>query len=294
MAVSFSGRTALLIIASSARPDGRVRRRDLQHFLDRLLSILCGADFHRPARTLLAYGIAVTFLSAAIGGTIVALRSSLPFAVAGPDSSISVVIAAMVATVVQRLAARGGTIFLLPTLIAMSLATALTGFLLCVLGFTHAGRAIRFVPFPVIGGFLGATGWLMITGAMQVVSDQRPVLANLGAFMNVAIAPSLLLRRSSPSRCIWCFVVPRARSPCPAFFDGVRRDISSAVVDRLIAGRGANYGWMFRPQPVAGLISPWHSEHFTVFPGRKCRRSLAMSRRHVRHHHQLSSQHDRH
>ena len=69
----------------------------------------------------------------------------------------------------QRLAAAGGTDLLGPALIAMSLATALTGLLLCVLGFTHAGRAIRFVPYPVIGGFLGATGWLMITGAIQVV-----------------------------------------------------------------------------------------------------------------------------
>ena len=53
--------------------------------------------FTGPLEHLLSYGIAVTFLSAAVGGTIVALRSSLPFAVAGPDSSISVVLAALVA-----------------------------------------------------------------------------------------------------------------------------------------------------------------------------------------------------
>ena len=58
--------------------------------------------FTGPLAHFLSYGIAVTFLSAAVGGAIVALRSSLPFAVAGPDSSISVVIAALVATVLQR------------------------------------------------------------------------------------------------------------------------------------------------------------------------------------------------
>src|SRR5580700_9548823 len=98
--------------------------------------------FTGPLEHYLSYGIAVTFLSAAVGGTIVALRSSLPFAVAGPDSSISVVIAALVTTVVQRLVAGGATDLLGPTLIAMSLATGLTGLLLCVLGYTHAGRAI--------------------------------------------------------------------------------------------------------------------------------------------------------
>ena len=134
----------------------------------------------RPA---LAYGVAVTFLSAAIGGSIVAWRSSLPFAVAGPDSSISVVLAALVATVVQRLGST--STLLVPTLIAISATTALTGLLLCILGFTHAGRAIRFVPFPVIGGFLGATGWLMIAGAVQVVTEQKLLLANLGEFADV-------------------------------------------------------------------------------------------------------------
>src|SRR5271154_4739305 len=117
--------------------------------------------FTGPLEHLLSYGIAVTFLSAAVGGAIVALRSSLPFAVAGPDSSISVVIEALVATAVQRLVANGNTELLAPTLIAMSLATALTGLLLCVLGFTHAGRAIRFVPYPVIGGCLCAPGGVL-------------------------------------------------------------------------------------------------------------------------------------
>ena len=102
--------------------------------------------FTGPLANVLAYGVAVTFLSAAIGGAVVALRSSLPFAVAGPDSSISVVIAAMVATLANHLspmAARGCSTHAH----RVSLATAFTGLVLWVLGFTRAGRAIRFVPF---------------------------------------------------------------------------------------------------------------------------------------------------
>src|SRR4029077_15755344 len=60
--------------------------------------------FSGPLAHFLSYGIAVTFMSAAVGGAFVALRSSLPFAVAGPDSSISVVIAALVPTVPPRVA----------------------------------------------------------------------------------------------------------------------------------------------------------------------------------------------
>jgi sulfate permease, SulP family len=110
--------------------------------------------FTGPLEHVLSYGVAVTFLSAAVGGSIVALRSSLPFAVAGPDSNISVVLAALVATVVQGAVAAGRTDLLEPTLVALCSATAITGLLLCVLGFTRAARAIRFVPYPVIGAFL--------------------------------------------------------------------------------------------------------------------------------------------
>ena len=214
--------------------------------------------FTGPLEHALAYGVAVTFLSAAIGGAIVALRSSLPFAVAGPDSSISVVIAAMVATLIQRLATHGGTDFLVPSLIAMSLTTALTGLLLCVLGFAHAGRAIRFVPFPVIGGFLGATGWLLITGAMQVVTDQKPVLANLGAFADgataaklgatliVAVALYLALRRSKSP-----FTMPGVLLAALAATYLILLLTGSSLID------AQAHGWMFRPQPVAGLVSPW-------------------------------------
>lgn len=217
--------------------------------------------FTGPIAHLLAYGVAVTFLSAAIGGTVVALRSSLPFAIAGPDSSISVVIAAMVATVVQRIVAHGGSADLLkPTLIVMSLATAFTGLILCILGFTRAGRAIRFVPFPVIGGFLGATGWLMIMGAMQVVTDQRPGLTNLGAFVDsaviskllaglvVAIILHLLLRRSKSP-----FVLPAVLSAAFAVAYLVLHSSGTSLVTAQAEG------WMFQPQPVAALTLPWKS-----------------------------------
>ena len=214
--------------------------------------------FTGPLEHVLSYGVAVTFLSAAVGGSIVALRSSLPFAVAGPDSSISVVMAAMVATLVHRLVAYGGTDLLAPTLIAMSLTTALTGLLLCVLGFTHAGRAIRFVPYPVIGGFLGATGWLMITGAMQVVTDQRPALTNIGAFLDAAVAAKLA---AGLIVAITLFIALR-RSKSLFVLPGVLlAAIAATYLFLVLTGSplvvAQAEGWMFRPQPMAGLISPW-------------------------------------
>src|SRR5580658_6872689 len=216
--------------------------------------------FTGPLEHLLSYGIAVTFLSAGVGGAIVALRSSLPFAVAGPDSSISVVLAALVATLIQHLVASGSTDLLAPTLIAMALATALTGLLLCVLGFTHAGRAIRFVPYPVIGGFLGATGWLMVTGAIQVVTNQRPTLANIKTFVDGGLALKLVAGLAVAA----VLHVMLRRSKSPFVLPGVLLG-SVAVTYIFVLASGSSLvaaqanGWMFHPQPAASLALPWKS-----------------------------------
>ncbi len=224
--------------------------------------------FTGPLEHLLSYGIAVTFLSAAVGGAIVALRSSLTFAVAGPDSSISVVLAALVASLVQRLAMSGGADFLAPALIAMALATALTGLLLCVLGFTHAGRAIRFVPYPVIGGFLGATGWLLITGAIQVVTGRRPALGDAAAFENVEILTKIA---AAVAVAVTLSVLLRRYGKNPFVLPGVL--LTAFVVTHLALqstgttiAAAQDQGWLFRLQPAAGLTLPWSIGALRNFP----------------------------
>ena len=223
--------------------------------------------FTGPLEHSLSYGIAITFMSAAVGGAVVALRSSLPFAIAGPDSSISVVIAALVATVIQRLIINGNTEFLAPAIIAMALTTALTGLLLCVLGFTHAGRAIRFMPYPVIGGFLGATGWLMVTGAMQVVTDQRPTLTNLGTFIDASLAAKL---GAGAAVAVVLHVLLR-RTKSPFALPGVL--LAALVLTYAVLmlsgtpiGEAQASGWMFNPQPAAGLALPWKFRTLHAFP----------------------------
>jgi SulP family sulfate permease len=48
------------------------------------------------------------------------------------------------------------------------------------------------VPYPVIGGFLGATGVLMILGALQVITGQKASWTNLAAFADHAGAAKII------------------------------------------------------------------------------------------------------
>jgi hypothetical protein len=53
--------------------------------------------FSGPLAPWLSYGVAVAFVSAALGAAAVALRSSFAFGIGGPDTSTSAVIATLVA-----------------------------------------------------------------------------------------------------------------------------------------------------------------------------------------------------
>jgi SulP family sulfate permease len=238
-----------------------------------LLSITYGLSyaaliFSGPLTPSLGYGIAATFLTGAISAAVVALCSSLPFAIAGPDSSVSAVTATLVAALISQLATSGhGEQLVLPALIVMALAAALTGVLLCALGITRAGRAIRFVPYPVIGGFLGATGWVMVTGAVRVITGNAATfdnlsllftpldLAQLAAGLAVALAFHLGLRRPRNS-----LVVPGV----------LLASVAAAHIAFLLTGttvaQAAAEGWVFQPQTAVGLTLPWHFEALREFP----------------------------
>jgi len=98
--------------------------------------------FAPPLNTWLAYGIAVTFITSAVTAAIVAARSSLPFAIAGPDPTTVAVTATLVSALVARLTAQGLPDDLLaPVAIIMGLSAALTGILLFALGLARAGGA---------------------------------------------------------------------------------------------------------------------------------------------------------
>src|ERR1700722_5719297 len=164
--------------------------------------------FSGPLAPFLSYGVAVAFLSAGVGAAVIAVRSSFPFAIGGPDTSTSAVMATLISLTAARLAAANNPHLLPATLIVMALATILTGAVLSLLGLSRAGRAIRFVPYPVIGGFLAATGALMILGGCQGVPAHKGTrtalaarsehsgLAKIAAGVALAVVLELLLSRS--------------------------------------------------------------------------------------------------
>ena len=224
--------------------------------------------FSGPLAPWLGYGIAATFISTTIGALVVALRSSVPFTIAGPDSSTSVVTATLVAAFVEWLVANGATDHVLePTLLLMALSSMLVGILLCGLGLARAGRAIRFVPYPVIGGFLGATGWLMVSGASQVITDMPLAAANIHALLS----PASLFKLTAAAAIVVSlyFGLRRFRNPL-VLLGLILAGIAAAHLAFFATGISITdaqaAGWLFKPEAAVALKLPWNFEEFSRFP----------------------------
>ena len=134
----------------------------------------------------------------------IALGSSLPFAIAGPDSSTAAVTGILAASLVERIiAADPSAPLLAPVLITLGLSTIVTGIVLCGFGLTRMGRAIRYVPYPVVGGFLGATGLLIVLGAIRVITD-HPATIQLRYLSSPISSPCR--NWPQPARWRWCCI----------------------------------------------------------------------------------------
>src|SRR5262249_30716227 len=124
--------------------------------------------FSGPAlEPFLPAGLHVALITAALVGFVLALRSSLPFAVGGPDSNATAILAVIATSLAAGLAARG-----VPrdgvaagVLLMLAASAVLTGLVVLLLGALRWGRLVRLLPYPVSGGFLAGSGFLVLAGA---------------------------------------------------------------------------------------------------------------------------------
>lgn len=224
--------------------------------------------FAGPLSPYLAYGIAATFISSAVLAAIVALGSSLPFAIAAPDSSTAAVTGILAASLVERIvAANPAAPLLSPILITLGLSTVLTGAALCGLGLTRMGRAIRYVPYPVVGGFLGATGLLILMGAIRVITDHPVEFATLTRLANGMALSEL------GAACAMALVLyltwHRSRGPFGLpiiLIGGVLTTHLAFWITGVSLTEARALGWTFQPPPQAAFMVPWHVDGLIHYP----------------------------
>ncbi|APA89279.2 cyclic nucleotide-binding domain-containing protein [Paraburkholderia sprentiae WSM5005] len=141
-------------------------------------TLVFSADLARYAQL----GVPTALVSCIVTAIVISLTSSMRLNIAGPDSNATAFLAGVAAGVASSARADGGSspTILLTVLISIALCSVLTGIVLLSIGSSKRSRSLQFLPYPVVGGFLAGTGYLLLAGAFRVLTGASPQWQNLG------------------------------------------------------------------------------------------------------------------
>lgn len=128
----------------------------------------------------LSMGVGLVFFSIATTRMAIALTSSYPGMVADLSTVPTAILAWSVGMIAKSLPVGTSTNEIMITVIAaIALTSVLTGAAFLLLGYFQLGKVVRWMPQPVLGGFIASTGWLLFKGAIKVMTDKPLELSQL-------------------------------------------------------------------------------------------------------------------
>jgi len=116
-------------------------------------------------------GIGLILFGGAMIGLAVTFLGSFPGAIPVVQDTPAAVFAIAASAIVLQMPASASPQQIYFTVVAaLSFTTIITGFLFIMIARFGLSGLVRFVPYPVVGGFLAGTGWLLFQGALGVMS----------------------------------------------------------------------------------------------------------------------------
>lgn len=124
----------------------------------------------------LGVGITCVFIGTLVVNLFLTLFGHVPFFAACSDVTSSSILSVMFI----HIAGHTSPDALFPTIfIALALNSVGIGLSLLLLGYFKLGHIVRFVPYPVVGGFLVSSGWLLLYKSFSIVTNHPLTLKNL-------------------------------------------------------------------------------------------------------------------
>jgi SulP family sulfate permease len=142
--------------------------------------------FSGPLAAFVGYGISIALITAIFGALFGVLSEEKTF-ISGPDSNTISVHASMFAI----MGATAGALTLDFAVATIFLTTTLAAVVFLIVGRGKLSAIVRYIPFSVMAGFLVAGGWLMSSGALDIISGTPLSLRGLRIFLNDPVRPEL-------------------------------------------------------------------------------------------------------
>jgi sulfate permease, SulP family len=134
-----------------------------------------GLVFSGLLKRYVADGVGLYVTAAAITLALLAWRAGSR-GVVGSLQAETPAILTVLATPVALNAFGSGARDFVTVVLATMVITVVAGITSVVLGIRRRGDLVRFVPYPVVGGFLAGVGWLLVAGGVAVTMNESPFL----------------------------------------------------------------------------------------------------------------------
>ena len=134
-----------------------------------------GLVFSGLLKRYVADGVGLYVTAAAITLALLAWRAGSR-GVVGSLQAETPAILTVLATPVALNAFGSGARDFVTVVLATMVITVVAGITSVVLGIRRRGDLVRFVPYPVVGGFLAGVGWLLVAGGVAVTVNESPFL----------------------------------------------------------------------------------------------------------------------
>lgn len=127
-------------------------------------------------------GIGILFFGGMIVQLILGLMSSMAGVVGGPQDSPIAIMSLVTITLFAQMTDATVEEKFITILVGIMITTVISGGFFLTMGIFKLGKLVRFIPYPVIGGFIAGTGFLLVQGGFSVMMGTSPSFENLYLF----------------------------------------------------------------------------------------------------------------
>ena len=143
--------------------------------------------------------------------------------------------------------------------VSLAVGALFAGGLLLAMGELKLGRFIRFIPYPVVGGFLAGTGWLLTVGSFKVMTGFELRWENLGTFRQPDLAALWMVGPLFAVILMGTLKRFKHHLVFPAVLLGV---VLLSYIGLLAAGTSLDSartkGWLFQMFGNTSVLEPWY------------------------------------
>ena len=146
---------------------------------------LAALIFTGPLAAYLPQGIGILLVGSIIFALFSAFTATYPLILIAPQDIPIAILALMAITIStgigNQLSAEDVYQFIF---VAIGVTSIMVGIFFWILGRFRLGKLVRFIPFPVVGGFMAGTGWLIVKFSFSMMTDMDLTLSNAFLFLN--------------------------------------------------------------------------------------------------------------